>query len=171
MCVCGTAALGRYWGFVNAFNSLLSNICDLPIYPVLYSNYVTRFLGLGDGAEWLVKVVSLVIIVLLNIRGMEAVTCSSLVMTIVLFAPFVVEAFLDLPHRPDWTGVAKEIDWATAVASLLWAYQVIATTEYSPRVKAEYSAFLWHWLCLLSTLSLCVSRSLETPFSLQRFFV
>lgn len=28
--------LGEYAGWVNAFNSIASNVCDLPTYPVLF---------------------------------------------------------------------------------------------------------------------------------------
>lgn len=32
--------LGEYAGWVNAFNSIASNVCDLPTYPVLFCRYV-----------------------------------------------------------------------------------------------------------------------------------
>lgn len=32
--------LGEYAGWVNAFNSIASNVCDLPTYPVLFCRCV-----------------------------------------------------------------------------------------------------------------------------------
>eukprot|EP01138_Halocafeteria_seosinensis_P008386 gb/GECG01008569.1/.p1 GENE.gb/GECG01008569.1/~~gb/GECG01008569.1/.p1 ORF type:complete len:670 (+),score=59.03 gb/GECG01008569.1/:1-2010(+) len=120
-------ALGPYWGFVNAVNSVASNVCDLPLYPVLYATYLSRFFHFGNAIEWVVKALALLLVVVLNVLGMEAVADSSLIFTIAVLLPFAVEPFFQAPDPSRWgetpAGGAGGAEWGVFMSVVLWNFQ------------------------------------------------
>lgn len=116
---------------LHRYNSLGSNICDLPIYVVLLTGYleplVSRQLSYDMSAmdTFLVKLACLVFVTILNLRGVQSVTIVSFVLTVLLLSPFVVQPFLpDVHLKPDtWFKSASVIDWSAFMSTLLWNYQ------------------------------------------------
>jgi hypothetical protein len=96
-----------------------------PIYLVLFSNYVTQmFSGLDE--LWLIglKYAGLVVALGLNIRGLELVSLSSLVFTVVIIAPFIVQAFFVSPRPDVWDrGPRHGVHWSVFMSTLLWNFQ------------------------------------------------
>jgi amino acid transporter len=84
-------ALGRFWGFQEAWLSLAASIFDMAIYPALAVAYVTQLdpaLTAGHrGIAWSLAVV--VLCVAWNLRGAYSVGQGSLWMLALLLAPFV----------------------------------------------------------------------------------
>ena len=85
-------ALGRFWGFQEAWLSLAASVFDMALYPVTFVAYLGRIaptLTAGYRSYgWALAVV--VGCALWNLRGARAVGESSVVMFLVLLAPFVV---------------------------------------------------------------------------------
>lgn len=85
-------ALGRFWGFQEAWLSLAASVFDMAIYPVTFVLYLSRFapsLTAGwRGTAWALGVV--VACTLWNLRGASSVGNGSVVLFCLLLAPFVV---------------------------------------------------------------------------------
>ncbi|KAE8995568.1 hypothetical protein PF011_g16272 [Phytophthora fragariae] len=122
--------LGQYAGWVNAFNSIASNVCDLPTYPVLFCSYVEAFLASGYGytlsgtEQWLVKCSALLLVFASNAVGMRAVAMASVLMSLFVLAPFVLEPLsVETFNLATWGSVAPQIDWSLFLSTILWNYQ------------------------------------------------
>jgi amino acid transporter len=96
-------ALGRFWGFQEAWLSMAASVFDMAIYPVTFVLYLSRFapaLTVGwRGTLWALGVV--VACTLWNLRGASSVGNGSVVLFCVLLAPFAVITFVALVH---WRG-------------------------------------------------------------------
>nr|CCA19062.1 Amino AcidPolyamineOrganocation (APC) Family putati [Albugo laibachii Nc14] len=122
--------LGEYAGWINAFNSIASNVCDLPTYPVLFCSYVEAFMlgaykyTLSNTEQWLIKAFALSLVCGVNIVGMQVVGFASIIMSIFVLAPFLLEP-LSLPQfdTTAWSSVATEINWSVFLSTILWNYQ------------------------------------------------
>jgi amino acid transporter len=96
-------ALGPFWGFQEAWLSLVASIFDMAIYPTLFTLYVGRLwpalalghrpLILGGAMIWACA--------LWNLRGARSVGMGALVMTVALLLPFVGLGVAALGHAPD----------------------------------------------------------------------
>lgn len=122
--------LGEYAGWVNAFNCIASNVCDLPTYPVLFASYVEAFLASGydysvsEAERWLIKAVALAFVFAANAVGMRAVALASVAMSIFVLAPFVLEPLcVDTFNLATWGSVAPKIHWSVFLSTILWNYQ------------------------------------------------
>ncbi len=85
-------AMGDFWGFQEAWLSLVASIFDMAIYPTLFVLYLTRlFPWFGVGHRGIVVAVSIVAVcALLNIAGIRVVAETSLLLFVLLTAPFVI---------------------------------------------------------------------------------
>jgi amino acid transporter len=85
-------AMGNFWGFQEAWLSLVASIFDMAIYPTLFVVYLTRLVP-WFGVEHRGVMVGLGVVVLcalLNIAGIRIVAISSLWLFFLLSAPFVL---------------------------------------------------------------------------------
>jgi amino acid transporter len=122
-------ALGRFWGFQEAWLSLAASVFDMAIYPVIFVDYLSRFAPTWTaghrGVIWAVAVV--ISCTLWNLQGAKVVGVSSMVLFCVLLSPFVVLIGFALVH---WHGVGSGAllrpvaapDMAGAIAVTLWNY-------------------------------------------------
>ncbi|DAZ99298.1 TPA: hypothetical protein N0F65_005466 [Lagenidium giganteum] len=122
--------LGEYAGWVNAFNCIASNVCDLPTYPVLFASYIEAFLASGYGyalsdvERWLVKLSAVVFVFISNAVGMRAVALASVAMSLFVLAPFVLEPMsIETFNLATWGSVAPQINWSLFLSTILWNYQ------------------------------------------------
>ncbi len=93
-------AMGPFWGFQEAWLSLVASIFDMAIYPTLFGIYLARLLpkfGVGN-VPLAVGLFVIASCVALNLRGAGAVGKSSLLFTVVLLGPFVVFAVMCILH-------------------------------------------------------------------------
>jgi amino acid transporter len=85
-------AMGNFWGFQEAWLSLIASIFDMAIYPTLFVAYLTRLFPWFQANHRGVMVALGVVIVcaLLNITGVKVVSTTSLWLFFALSAPFAV---------------------------------------------------------------------------------
>jgi amino acid transporter len=84
-------AMGNFWGFQEAWLSLVASIFDMAIYPTLFVAYLTRMFPWFsvDNRGWWVALAVVVACALLNIAGVKVVSLTSLWLFVALSAPFI----------------------------------------------------------------------------------
>src|SRR5881296_3359944 len=89
-------AMGNFWGFQEAWLSLVASIFDMAIYPTLFVLYLDRlFPWFAQGHRGLMVGVAVVAVcALLNIVGVRVVSTTSLWLFFALSAPFALMVFL-----------------------------------------------------------------------------
>ncbi len=122
-------ALGRFWGFQEAWLSLAASVFDMAIYPVIFVLYLGRLLPTWTagyrGTMWALAVV--VGCTVWNLRGARAVGDGSIVLFCLLLAPFGVLVAVGLWQ---WHGhgagtllaPVPQCDVPGAVLVALWNY-------------------------------------------------
>jgi amino acid transporter len=122
-------ALGRFWGFQEAWLSLAASVFDMAIYPVTFVLYLTRVAPTWTagyrGTLWALAVV--IGCTLWNLRGAKAVGEGSVAMFCLLLSPFVVLVGVALWR---WHGIGSgailhpvtNADMGGAISVALWNY-------------------------------------------------
>ena len=89
-------ALGNFWGFQEAWLSLVASIFDMAIYPTLFVAYLTRLVPwFGVGHRGVMVALGVVVLCsALNFAGIRAVGLTSLWLFFVLSAPFALMVVL-----------------------------------------------------------------------------
>jgi amino acid transporter len=89
-------AMGNFWGFQEAWLSLIASIFDMAIYPTLFVAYLTRMFPWFQEANrgWWVALAVVVACALLNIAGVKVVSLTSLWLFLALSAPFAAIVIL-----------------------------------------------------------------------------
>jgi amino acid transporter len=84
-------AMGNFWGFQEAWLSLVASIFDMAIYPTLFVLYLNRlFPWFAEGHRGVMVALGVVIVcALLNIAGVRVVSTTSLWLFFALSAPFI----------------------------------------------------------------------------------
>jgi amino acid transporter len=84
-------ALGNFWGFQEAWLSLVASIFDMAIYPTLFVVYLTRMFPwfAAEHRGWFVGLAVVLACCALNIAGVKVVSTTSLWMFLALSLPFV----------------------------------------------------------------------------------
>jgi amino acid transporter len=84
-------ALGNFWGFQEAWLSLVASIFDMAIYPTLFVAYLTRmFPWFQQGYRgWMVGLAVVIACAIMNMAGVKVVSTTSLWLFFALSAPFV----------------------------------------------------------------------------------
>ena len=88
--------LGNFWGFQEAWLSLVASIFDMAIYPTLFVAYLTRlapYFGFGHRGIYVALGV-VVVCAALNIAGIRVVGATSLWLFFLLSAPFALIVLL-----------------------------------------------------------------------------
>ena len=91
-------AMGRFWGFQEAWLSLVASIFDMAIYPTLFVAYLVRLFPWFDVGHrgLLVGVAVVVACAALNLAGIRVVALTSVWLFALLSAPFVAITALAL---------------------------------------------------------------------------
>ena len=84
--------LGPFWGFQEAWLSLAASIFDMAIYPTLFVTYLSRLYPALDDkwTGWGIGAAMIAVCALWNLRGARSVGGSSLLLAVVLLAPFAL---------------------------------------------------------------------------------
>ncbi len=84
-------AMGNFWGFQEAWLSLVASIFDMAIYPTLFVAYLTRMFPWfqQNGRGWWVALTVVIACAILNIAGVKVVSLTSLWLFLALSAPFI----------------------------------------------------------------------------------
>jgi amino acid transporter len=122
-------ALGRFWGFQEAWLSLAASVFDMALYPVTFVLYLSRVAPNWTegyrGTLWALAVV--IGCVLWNLKGAKAVGEGSVAMFCILLSPFVVLIAVALWR---WHGHGSGVmlhpvtnaDMSGAISVTLWNY-------------------------------------------------
>ncbi len=89
-------AMGNFWGFQEAWLSLVASIFDMAIYPTLFVAYLTRMFPWFsvNNRGWWVALAVVIACALMNIAGVKVVSLTSLWLFFALSAPFVAIVIL-----------------------------------------------------------------------------
>jgi amino acid transporter len=122
-------AMGNFWGFQEAWLSLVASVFDMAIYPTLFILYLQRlFPWFAEGHRGLMVGLGVVALcALLNVAGVKVVSTTSLwlffalsapFVAIVCIAPFKFGALAGAVTKPTNSG----IDILTGVLICMWNY-------------------------------------------------
>src|SRR4051794_8840467 len=122
-------AMGDFWGFQEAWLSLVASKFDMAIYPTLFVAYLVRmFPWFAKGYRGVMVGVAIVVIcALLNIAGVRAVSNTSVWLFILLSAPFLVIVILS-PFRHGsflnavTTPTTSTVDMIGGLLICMWNY-------------------------------------------------
>ncbi len=123
-------ALGRFWGFQEAWLSLAASVFDMAIYPVTFVLYLSRFAPAWTagyrGTVWALAVV--LACLLWNLRGASSVGNSAVLLFCALLAPFAILTVAALWHwHAKGTGalfapMSTRRDLPGAISVAMWNY-------------------------------------------------
>ncbi len=101
--------MGNFWGFQEAWLSLVASIFDMAIYPTLFVAYLTRLLPwFASGHRGLITGLAVIIFsAAINIAGIRTIGISSLWLFFLLSAPFALIVILAPIKSGALTGVAS----------------------------------------------------------------
>jgi amino acid transporter len=95
-------AMGEFWGFQCGWWSWTCQWVDSAVYIALVEGYVATWWPQLSGWElWLIGAALICVFAFTNIRGLNIIALSSVIFTIVIVAPFLVEIVLGFAH---WHG-------------------------------------------------------------------
>src|SRR5258708_8042562 len=95
-------ALGPFWGFTEAYLTLLYTAVDMAIYPVLFSAYLAFLHPLGTGGQLVVGTALVWLAGLLNFLGVRPAGDSAILLTTLLLAPFAALVVFGFGHLLHW---------------------------------------------------------------------
>jgi len=148
-------AMGNFWGFQEAWLSLVASIFDMAIYPTLFVLYLNRlFPWFAEGHRGVMVALGVVVLcALLNIAGVKVVSTTSLWLFFVLSSPFLaivaiapwkVGALVHAATKP----VGSDVGILTGLLICMWNYMgwdnasTIATEVERPQ-RTYPRAMLW----------------------------
>jgi amino acid transporter len=122
-------AMGNFWGFQEAWLSLVASIFDMAIYPTLFVLYLDRmFPWFQQGNRgWWVALAVVIACAVLNIAGVKVVSLTSLwlffaltapFVAIVVLAPFKIGALANAVTRP----TTSTVDILGGLLICMWNY-------------------------------------------------
>src|SRR5207237_3066119 len=85
-------AMGNFWGFQEAWLSLVASIFDMAIYPTLFVAYLTRLFPwfVVNYRGVMVGLAVVIVCALLNIAGVKVVSMTSLWLVFALLSSFAL---------------------------------------------------------------------------------
>ena len=116
-------ALGPFWGFQEAWLSLIASVFDMAIYPTLFVLYLgCLFPSLGTGISAIaVGAAMIAVCALWNLTGTRVVGGSSLLMGIILLSPFALMVILSGAHPVMTTPAASaEAGLFAGISVAMW---------------------------------------------------
>jgi amino acid transporter len=120
-------ALGPFWGFQEAWLSLVASVFDMAIYPTLFTVYLGYFFptAASGGGALIVGALVIAACTAWNLRGASPVGVGSVALAIAVQAPFVALGVLAMVHAPAAAQSPAAPGRASLLAGLLvamWNY-------------------------------------------------
>jgi amino acid transporter len=125
--VWASRSMGRFWGFQEAWLSLVGGVFDIGIYPTLFVGYLGHFapwMTAGHRGLW-IGVAMIAASALWNLLGARMVGGSSVLMAILLLLPFAVLTCYAVGHRVTPGGGAiplRNVDFLGGILVAMWNY-------------------------------------------------
>ena len=121
-------AMGPFWGFQEAWLSLVGSIFDMAIYPTLFVGYLGHFapaLTAGSRGYW-IGVALVAAAAGWNLLGAVAIGESSVLLGIVLLAPFALLSLYATAHPAPHVASApvplRNVDFLGGILVAMWNY-------------------------------------------------
>lgn len=116
-------ALGDFWGFQEAWLSLAASVFDLAAYPAIFVLSLGQLWPTALQNPWRVLIPAVVIwsCVAWNMLGAKAVGESSIVLGLLLLAPFAIMVAL-APHRGIPASGAAHGNWYSGLIVAMWNF-------------------------------------------------
>ena len=118
-------AMGPFWGFQEAWLSLVASIFDMAIYPSLFADYLGRLFPAATAGNRGIVVAAAVVVVCVvwNLRGAKAVGNSSMAVGLLLLSPFVLLTLFALfRHVAVAAAPAAKGDLLAGLLVAMWNY-------------------------------------------------
>ncbi len=121
-----TRALGRFWGFQEAWLSFVGNMFDVALYPIMFVSYLSRLapgLTAGGNKLWIgAGLITLAAVT--NLFGAKVVGESSLAFSAMLLSPFaVLSVYALLHHAPPAHPIPlRNVDLLGGILIGMWNY-------------------------------------------------
>jgi len=118
-------SMGPFWGFQEAWLSLVGSIFDMAIYPTLFVSYITHFNPAltSNGKGLLIGVGLIAVCALANMAGAKAVGASSFLFTALLLSPFALLPLYGASHpAPAQAHEAIHFDFLLGMLVAMWNY-------------------------------------------------
>lgn len=96
-------ALGPFWGFAEAYLTILYTAVDMAIYPLLFAAYLTVMIPVGPLGQAAIGIAVVWISGLLNLAGVRPVGNASILLAVVLISPFIAMIALGMGHLIHFT--------------------------------------------------------------------
>ena len=122
-----TRGLGAFWGYQEVWLSLVGSIFDMAIYPALFVEYLGHFAPAAT-AGWRALAIGAALILAAaawNGLGARKVGDSSVLLGIVLLAPFAVIMAVAMAHRATVSAPAvplRNVDFLGGILVAMWNY-------------------------------------------------
>jgi amino acid transporter len=121
-----TRGLGLFWGYQEVWLSLVGSVFDMAIYPTLFIGYLGHFApALTAGPRGMGVAVALVAAAAAwNVLGARKVGGSSVLLGIVLLAPFAVVVAIAMAHHASATADVpiRQVDFLGGMLVAMWNY-------------------------------------------------
>ncbi len=123
-----TRGMGRFWGFQEGWLSLTGSIFDMAIYPTLFVSYLSRIAPamVAGHRGTIVGIVMISACAVWNMMGAGTVGRHSLVMTLMLLAPFVLLSLYAATHMGIAANPAaapiRHVDVLAGLLIAMWNY-------------------------------------------------
>jgi amino acid transporter len=120
-------AMGRFWGFQEAWLSLAGSLFDMAIYPTLFVAYLGHFapsITAGGRGTW-IAVALVAACAAWNLLGARTVGVASVVMGVLLLSPFAVltgYALFEHAHAGAPAGPLHGMDVLGGILVAMWNY-------------------------------------------------
>jgi amino acid transporter len=120
-------AMGPFWGFQEAWLSLVGSIFDMAIYPTLFVGYLGHFAPAvtASGRGLWIGVGLIAASAAWNLLGARAIGDSSVLLGVVLLAPFVLLSVYAAAHRVAPGGAPvplRNVDFLGGILVAMWNY-------------------------------------------------
>ena len=126
-----TTAFDRFYGFIAGWSMCIAEIVALPVFAIVFTNYLVYFIPLDYPLQLLIRLVFVVFAVLVNVYGVKAAGRLNDVLTIAKLTPLLMIIVLGLatlvssPHLlGNYTPFAPVGlgNFDTVVVLVFWAY-------------------------------------------------
>ena len=126
-----TTAFDRFYGFIAGWSMAIAEIVALPVFAIVFTNYLVYFIPLSYPVQVLVRVLFIVAAILINIYGVKAASRVNDVLTIAKLAPLLMIIVLGIgtlvlsPHLfSNYSPLAPVGlgSFGTVVVLVFWAY-------------------------------------------------
>ena len=118
-------AMGPFWGFQEAWLSLVASIFDMAIYPTLVAIYLGRlFPSLTHGHRGIViSALMILVCVLWNLYGAKSVGDGSVMLGVLMLTPFaVITVYALVRHLTPAPFTPHRGDFLTGILVAMWNY-------------------------------------------------